>query len=128
MYLDTIVLFQVRDVPVGTIMVGDVVHQRTHAGTERETAMVLLMEELMMDIRVVREIWCVAATTARSLVSTITRRTTVVTFLRLSLPQLLLLNHCQEFPWNLLQVKLGIQSACTKNIFFNFNNRSKMLW
>jgi len=77
-------LLKVKDVPVGTTMVGDVVLQRTPVGTERETVMDLLMEELMMDIRVVREISCVAATTARSLVSTITRRTTVVTFLRLS--------------------------------------------
>jgi len=94
-------------------MVGDVVLQRTHVGTEKETVMDLLMEELMMDIRAVREIWCVAATTARSLVSTITRRTTVVIFLRLSLPQLLLLNHCQEFPWNLLQVKDALVETTT---------------
>ena len=78
MHLDTIVLFQVRDVPVGTIMVGDVVLQRTHVGMERETAMVLLMEELMMDIRVVREIWCVAATTARSLEHTSMKRSHIM--------------------------------------------------
>jgi len=77
-------LLKVRDVPGGTTTGGDVVLQRTHVGTERETAMDLLMAELMTDIRAVREIWCAAATTARSLVSTIMRKTIVVTFLKLS--------------------------------------------
>ena len=81
---DTLVFFQVRDVPAETTMVGDVVLQRTHVGMERETVMDPVMEELMMDIRVVRETLSVAATTARSLVSTTMRRMTVVTFLKLS--------------------------------------------
>jgi len=71
-------------VPAGTTTVGDVVLQRTHAGMERETVMDPVMEELMMDIRGVRETLSVAATTARSLVSTTMRRMTVVTFLKLS--------------------------------------------
>jgi len=75
---------KVRDVPAGTTTVGDVVLQRTHAGMERETVMDPVMEELMMDIRGVRETLSVAATTARSLVSTIMRRMTAVTFLKLS--------------------------------------------
>lgn len=62
----------------------DVVLQITHVGMERETVMDLEMEELMMDTRDVVEILCVAATTARSSVSTIMRRTTVVIFLKLS--------------------------------------------
>jgi len=65
-------------------MVGDVVLQRIHAGMERETVMDPVMEELMMDIRGVRETLSVAATTARSLVSTTMRRMTAVTFLKLS--------------------------------------------
>jgi len=51
---------------------------------ERETVMDPVMEELMMDIRDVRETLSVAATTARSLVSTTMRRMTAVTFLKLS--------------------------------------------
>jgi len=94
-------------------MVGDVVLQRTHAGMERETVMDPVMEELMMDIRGVRETLSVAATTARSLVSTTTRRTTVVTCLRHSRPQLLLLSHCQEFPLSLLQVKDALVETTT---------------
>jgi len=48
----------------------------------RVTVMDLWMEELMMVTAAVRETWCVAATTARSLAHTSMKRMTAVTFLR----------------------------------------------
>ena len=77
-------LFQIIDVPVEIITEEDVARQRIHVGTERETVMDLQMEELMMDTQDVVEILFVEATTARSLVSTTTRRMIVAIFRKLS--------------------------------------------
>merc|ERR1719232_388675 len=104
-------LLKIRDVPVEIITEEDVARQRIHVGTERETVMDLQMEELMMDTQDVVEILFVEATTARSLVSTTMKRMIVAIFLKLSLQQHLFLNHCQEFPWNLLQVNREIMLA-----------------
>ena len=70
--------------PVEIITEEDVARQRIHVGMERETVMDLQMEELMMDMQDVEEILFVEATTARSLVSTTTRRMIVAIFLKLS--------------------------------------------
>ena len=82
--LEIFSLFQIRDVPVEIITEEDVARQRIHVGTERETVMDLQMEELMMDTQDVVEILFVEATTARSLVSTTTRRMIVAIFRKLS--------------------------------------------
>ena len=74
-----------------TLMEEDVVHQKIHVTMERETVMDQLMVELMMDMLGAREILCVAATTVRSLATTIMRRMTAAIFQRLCRTHLL--NH-----------------------------------
>ena len=64
----------IRDVLGETFKEDDVVLQRIHVMKERETVMDLVMEVNMMVMKDAREILCVAATTVRSLVITITRR------------------------------------------------------
>jgi len=67
----------------------DVVHQSIHVVRERETVMDQVMEELMMAMLDVCQVWCVAATTVRSLGTTTMRKMTAVR----DLHQLLFLDH-----------------------------------
>ena len=75
---NNLLLFQVRDVLEETTMEEDAALLSILAMKEKETVTDLEMEEPMTDTRDVRETWYVAATTARSLVSTTMRRTTAV--------------------------------------------------
>ena len=68
----------VRGVPGGTFKEEDVVHQSIHVVRERETVMDQVMEELMMAMLDVCQVWCAAATTVRSLDTTIMRKMTAV--------------------------------------------------
>jgi hypothetical protein len=74
-------------------MGGDAAHLSSHVVWERGTVMDLLMEVLMMAMMGVKETLSAAAITARSLESTSTRKTTVVT----TLPLLLLRDLLQSF-------------------------------
>ena len=70
--------FKVKDAVVAITKAEGVVHLRVLVMKEKETVMVLVMEVAMMAIEVVEETLSVEATTARSLVLTITRRMIVV--------------------------------------------------
>ena len=73
-----ILLFQVRDVLAETTTAEDAALLRIPAMKAKETAMDLEMEARMMVTEAASRGWFVAPTTARSLASTFTRRTTAV--------------------------------------------------
>ena len=72
--MNTQKVFQVKDAAVVIIKAEDVVHLKIHVMKERETAMDLVMEVVMMVIQVVKESLCVEVTTARNLVRTTMKR------------------------------------------------------
>jgi len=96
---------QASDVRAGTIRIGDVVLRRIRVVWGKVTVMDLLMGDPMMVMKVVRENWSVAATTARSLVLTTMRRTIVAIIQRHWQFRTLFLTSNLGFLLSLLQVK-----------------------